>query len=220
MTRQPRETWLLLRFVCEHAYLKGCAAFNGNDAALQPARPSAKCWALPWRCLCYLLVSSAAWAETSHRGPLSSCHLLQAPSTAVVRHICLCCPFAMLTPCLCCCMYIRDPSGCRGWSTAVCIPLLIFLCRPWSHYSTEFATRLYFFFLFLIFNSYEGNEYLFVYLFICKDCSFSLSLSAWREPAITMCRAVPEGFEGSNYSGFHTAALVSKHSSRCSAELI
>lgn len=219
MTRQPRETWLLLRFVREHAYLKGCAAFNGNDAALQPACPSAKCWALPscCLCLCYLLVSSAAWAETSHRGPLS-CPLLQARSTTVVCHICLCCPFAMLTPCLCCCMYIRDPSGCRGWSTPIGIPLLIFLCRPWSHYFTEFATRLYFF-LFLIFNSYEGNEF-FIYLFIFKDCSFSLSLSAWREPTITMCRGVPEGFEESNYSGFHTAALVSKHSSRCSVELI
>lgn len=162
MTRQPRETWLLLRFVRERAYLKGSAAFNGNDAALRAPRPSAKCWALPSCCLCYLLVSSAAWAETSHGGPLSSCHLLQARSATVVCHICLCCPFAMLTPCLCCSMYIRDPSGCRGWSTPICIPLLIFLC---SHYSTEFATRLYFF-LFLIFNSYEGNELWFIYLFL------------------------------------------------------
>lgn len=164
MTRQPRETWLLLRFVRERAYLKGSAAFNGNDAALQPPRPSAKCWALPSCCLCYLLVSSAAWAQTSHRGPLSSCHLLQARSATVVCHIWLCCPFAMLTPCLCCSMYIRDPSGCRGWSTPICIPLLIFYVVIILQNLQQGCT--FFFFFNFQFNSYEGNELWFIYLFL------------------------------------------------------
>lgn len=60
--------------------------------------------------------------------------------------------------------------------------------------------------------------YIFIYLFL--DFSFSLSLSAWTEPTITVCRGMPEGFEESNYSGFHSAALVSKHDSHCSTQLI
>lgn len=37
---------------------------------------------------------------------------------------------------------------------------------------------------------------------------------AWSEQTSTMCQGMPEGAEESNYSEFHTAALVSKHDSR------
>ena len=98
MTRQLWEKWPPLRRVCmcvcvcvsgwEHAHLKGCAALNGNDAALHPAPPSAKRWALPPYWHWYLPVSSTASVQTPHSGPLSTSHFLRA-ALRTVTSVCV-----------------------------------------------------------------------------------------------------------------------------------
>lgn len=153
--------------VWERARLNGRAALNGNDAAQQPARPSAKRWASPSSRLRYLLVSSTAWVETSHRGPL-----LHAPSPAGPEQHCglthlFVLPICYFAPCLCCCVYIRDPSGCCGWSTPICIPGLTLHAGRELIILQNFQQG-YTFFLKKNINSYEGNEFFLRPLFLVK----------------------------------------------------